>query len=195
MSHYFEYDENLPHEYLNVEYEINGQVFKFTTDIGVFSREGMDAASDILIRTIPPLHGRLLDMGCGWGGIGIVLAKLYSLELTQADINPRALELTRKNCEDNNVKSEIILSDCFENIKSRFDTITLNPPIHAGKAVTYRMFEEAACHLAPEGRLYVVTLKKHGAESTERKLREVFGNCDTLYKKKGYYVFTSKLNE
>lgn len=190
MSHYFEYDDNLGHDKRKIECSYGGVDFSFTTDIGVFSREHMDPATDILLRTIPPLSGSLLDLGCGWGCIGIILAKLYSLKLTQSDINPRALELTRQNCGANGVRSEVVCSDCFDNIPGSFDAITLNPPIHAGKSVTYRMFEEAAGHIVAGGRLFVVTLKKHGAESTEKKLREVFGGCETLYRKKGYYVFS-----
>ena len=168
-----------------MSYSFAGIDFVFETNAGLFSKDHIDPASDILIRAVPRLSGSLLDLGCGYGCIGIVLAKAYSLRLTQADINEAALRLAGKNCEAAGVESVIIKSDCFENIPGLFDTITLNPPIHAGKAVVYRMFEESAGHLPNGGRLFVVTLKKHGAESTRKKLLEVFGNCETIYKKKG----------
>jgi len=82
-----------------------------------------------------------------------------------------------------------LTSDCFENISDKFDTITLNPPIHAGKDVVFRMFEEAAAHLNPGGAFYAVMLEKHGAKSARRKLVEVFLACEALYHKKGAYVF------
>ncbi|NLW73509.1 MAG: class I SAM-dependent methyltransferase [Clostridiales bacterium] len=168
MSHYFIEDRGLLHRPRYVTYNFAGIDFVFETDSGLFSKDHIDPASDILIRALPPLSGSLLDLCCGYGCIGIVLAKAYSLRLTQSDINEAALRLTRKNCEAAGVESVIIKSDCFENIRGLFDTITLNPPIHAGKAVVYRMFEESAEHLVEGGRLFVVTLKKHGAESTKK---------------------------
>jgi 16S rRNA (guanine1207-N2)-methyltransferase len=195
MSHYFIEDKSLEHDIKKIEYDFAGNRFKFTTDTGVFSRNRVDYATDILIMTIPPLTGSLLDMGCGYGCIGIVLAKTYALQLTQADVNQLALDLTKKNCEDNGVESVIVKSNCFENVSGLFDTIVINPPIHAGKAVTYKMYEDSLLHLNTGGRLYIVTLKKHGAESTYVKLKNTFGNCETLYKKKGYYVFCCTRSE
>lgn len=189
MSHYFIEDSSLEHDIKKIDYIYAGHRFIFTTDAGVFSKDRVDYATDILLRTIPALSGTLLDMGCGYGCIGIVLAKTYALKLTQADINPSALRLTEKNCGENGVASVVLQSDCFENISGSFDTIVINPPIHAGKAVTYKMYEDSFHHLEDGGKLYIVTLKKHGAESTRVKLESVFGNCETLYKKKGYYVF------
>ena len=189
MSHYFIEDNTLPNKPKYVSYHFGGVDFVFETDSGLFSKDHIDPASDILIRALPTLSGSLLDLGCDYGCIGIVLAKVYSLWLTQADINEAAVRLTRKNCMAMGVESVVVKSDCFENIPGSFDTITINPPIHAGKAVVYRMFEESAEHLHHGGKLYVVTLKKHGALSTRKKLAEIFGNCAVVYKKKGYFVF------
>lgn len=116
------------------------------------------------------------------------MGKVYGLEVTMADSNGRALRCAQQNCEANQVKAQIIQSDCFQNISQSFDTIALNPPIHAGKAVMYAMYEGAYAHLNAGGRFYVVIQKKHGAESTVKKLTEIFHHCDTLYKKKGYYI-------
>lgn len=189
MSHYFIEDKNLKEDRKKIEYNFKDNKFVFTTDAGVFSKDHIDPATDILLNTIPPLSGTLLDMGCGYGCIGIVLAKTYSLQLTQADINQLALDLTKKNCIDNGLNSNILKSNCFDNISSSFDTIVINPPIHAGKAITYKMYEDSYSHLNNGGKLYIVTLKKHGAETTKAKLNSIFGNCETLYKKKGHYVF------
>jgi 16S rRNA (guanine1207-N2)-methyltransferase len=189
MSHYFIDDDTIKHDPRQFAYCFKNHEFTFITDSGVFSKSHIDKATEILLKAIPPLSGSLLDMGCGYGCIGIILAKVYSLRLTQADINRTAVELTKQNCRNNNVNSDVVLSNCFDNINGLFDTITLNPPIHAGKAVTYKMYEDAAGFLNQNGRMYVVTLKKHGAESTEKKLTGVFGNCETLYKMKGIYVF------
>ena len=189
MSHYFIEDDSLGHDIKEIVYYFGGHEFKFTTDAGVFSKGHIDPATDILLRAIPPLYGSLLDMGCGYGCIGIVLAKIYSLTLTATDVNGYAVELAKANCAQNGVSADVVKSDCFENVAGTFDTIVINPPIHAGKAVTYRMYEESRGHLADGGRLYVVTLKQHGAQSTRAKLAEIFGGCETIYKKKEYYVF------
>ncbi|MCL2518501.1 MAG: methyltransferase [Oscillospiraceae bacterium] len=195
MEHYFKENEKIKHEIKTIEYYFIHRLYKFTTDAGIFSHEHIDPATDILLRSLPPLKGSVLDMGCGYGCIGIVLAGTYNLTLTQADINPAAVNLTKQNCKANNVESNVILSDGFEKItaqKNNFDTIVINPPIHAGKNVTYSMYEGSFEHLNDGGCLYVVTLKKHGAESTEKKLLDIFGNCETIYRKKGYFVFKCK---
>jgi 16S rRNA (guanine1207-N2)-methyltransferase len=188
-SHYFSEDSPARHDIKKIVYRYADREFVFTTDAGLFSKDRVDRATDILLGAIPPLSGTLLDMGCGYGCIGIVLAKTYSLELTQADVSQAAVELTKLNCGGNGVDSAVIKSNCFDSIEGSFDTIVINPPIHAGKAVTYKMYESSAAHLNGGGRLYVVTLKKHGAESTRAKLMDIFGSCETIYKKKGYYIF------
>ncbi|MDL2287028.1 methyltransferase [Eubacteriales bacterium OttesenSCG-928-G02] len=189
MSHYFIEDKTLKHDIKTIGYYFSGNKFAFTTNSGLFSKDHIDPATDILLKTVPRITGSLLDMGCGYGCIGIILGKAYSLKVTQADINQLAIDYTKINCTANNFDTNIIKSDCFDNITDSFDTILINPPIHAGKAVTYKMYEQSINHLNPNGKLYVVTLKKHGAESTLAKLNEVFGTCETLYKKKGYFVF------
>ncbi|MCL1904442.1 MAG: methyltransferase [Oscillospiraceae bacterium] len=196
MSHYFINDNSLNRDLKYIDYNFKGRAFKFATHDGVFSKNRVDYATDILLNTIPDVtqNGALLDIGCGYGCIGIVLAMHYSLKLTQADVNSAAVELTRYNCKYNGVKSNIIESNCFDGISGKFDIIVLNPPIHAGKAVTYKMYEGAKNRLNPGGVFYIVTLKKHGAESTFGKLNEVFKNrVNVIYKKKGHYVFECSL--
>jgi 16S rRNA (guanine1207-N2)-methyltransferase len=188
MSHYFIEDNSLKPDIEEFTYYYKDIGFRFITDAGVFSKGRVDAATDLLIHNLPPLRGSMLDLGCGYGCIGIIMSKAFGLKVTQVDINPTAVKLTEKNCRLNGVSADIRLSDCYSNVPERFDTILINPPIHAGKDITYRMYEEAPQHLNEGGRLYIVTLKKHGAESTIIKLTEVFGNCDVVYKKKGYYV-------
>ena len=166
-------------------------MYVFTADTGVFSARKMDTGTDILLRNIPALKGSLLDMGCGCGCIGIVLAKAYGLDLTQADINPRAVRLTIENAAKNGVVSRVVQSDLFSKIQEDFDTVVINPPIHAGKNVIFSMYEGSYKHLKPGGKLYIVILKKHGAESSIKHLAKTFGNCQVLYKKKGCYILYS----
>ena len=167
---------------------IFGMDFQFLTNNGLFSCEKVDAASILLMENIPPLTGRLLDLGCGYGAIGIVLAKKYPVSLTMSDINRIALEYAAKNAALNRVEARCIHSEGFENLAPEYDNIVLNPPIHAGKEVMYRLYAGAAAHLATVGALYIVIHKKHGAESTIKLLQGLFGQCCTLYKKKGLYI-------
>jgi 16S rRNA (guanine1207-N2)-methyltransferase len=192
-GHYFSREEPGRSAPQAFSYIFNGKEYNFSTDAGVFSVGKMDKATEILLSHIPPLSGSLLDMGCGYGCIGIILAKEYGLKLCQADINPRALRLTAENAAKNAVQSNIVESDGFSQIQGLFDTVVINPPIHAGKNVIFEMYEGAFKHLrpGPGGSLYVVILKKHGAESSIKRLTEIFGNCRILYKKNGCYVLHS----
>jgi 16S rRNA (guanine1207-N2)-methyltransferase len=194
MSHYFIDDHNLEDDFRRFRYFFAGHSFVFTSNSGLFSPGHVDAESDLLIRNIPPLQGSLLDLGCGYGAVGIALGRAYGLRLTLADVNPRALQCAEINCRDNAVQAEILLSDCFANIPGSFDSIALNPPIHAGKAVVYAMFEQSIEHLNARGAFYIVMLEKHGAKSAMKKLAEIYGagNCEILYKKKGEYIFCCK---
>jgi len=167
---------------------IFGMDFRFLANNGLFSCDKVDAASILLLENIPPLTGRVLDLGCGYGTIGIVLAKKNSVNLTMSDINRIALQYAEKNAALNRVEAECIHSDGFENLSGQYDNIVLNPPIHAGKEVMYRLYAGAVAHLAPGGALYIVIHKKHGAESSLEALRELFSECQIIYKKKGLYV-------
>jgi len=188
MNHYFiENRELLTNERL-LELDIFDAKFKFLSNNGLFACDKVDEASVTLLKNIPPLEGKLLDIGCGYGTLGIVLAKMYGAELTMADINPIALEYAEKNARLNGISATFVHSDSFSNITEKFDNIVLNPPIHAGKEVMYRMYKESAMHLLPGGSLYIVIQKKHGAETTLVKFKEIFSQVNVLYKKKGCYV-------
>jgi len=167
---------------------IFGHSFTFLSNSGLFSCEKVDAASILLMENIPPLTGSLLDLGCGYGPIGTVLGKVYPVQVTMSDVNRIALEYAAKNARRNGVTAQVVHSDGFENLSHDYDSIVLNPPIHAGKEVMHRLYYGAAKHLAPGGAFYIVIHKKHGAESTINTLAEIFISCLTLYKKKGLYV-------
>lgn len=188
FQHYFVQDDSLPPHIENFSYYFGAEKFTFTTNSGMFSPGHVDEATDLFLHNLPKLSGSFLDLGCGYGVIGIVMGRLYPVKVTMADVNGRALDCARQNCENNCVQAEIIKSDCFENISGCFDAIALNPPIHAGKTVIYEMYRGACDHLNPGGSFFAVIQKKHGAESTIEKLTELFHNCQVLYKKKGYYV-------
>jgi len=188
MAHYFIDSPDLPDNEKKIAFSFRNQSFAFTTNSGLFSHARVDAASAILIENIPALQGSLLDLGCGYGVVGIVLAKLYGLSMTMSDVNPKALRYAARNAEANGVEAAIVHSDCFDSIHDRFDAIALNPPIHAGKETVYRMYEGSHAHLRSGGSLFVVIQKKHGAETTLKKLEDIFGQYSVLYRRKGVYV-------
>lgn len=190
MSHYFIPDDTLASKIKTFQYTFKGAAFTFVSDSGLFSMGHVDYASDILMREMPALEGRLLDLGCGYGPIGIVLGKTYGLDVTFADVNERALQYTEENCKRNGFSGAIVASDCFNGIEGQFDSVVLNPPIHAGKQKIFEMYAGAYAHLVLGGKFFIVIQKKHGANSSIVELERLFGEAQvsTLYKKKGFFV-------
>ncbi len=192
MEHYYSADPSVKSEERMITYELEENKFLFISDNGVFSKNHVDFATDFMIRTIyEEVKGNVLDVGCGYGPIGICMAKKSNVtKVTMLDVNHRALDLTKRNAEKNKVadKVNIVESNGFENIKEKFDVIITNPPIRAGKEVIYKMYSDAKESLNEGGVLYLVINKKHGAPSTIRFLEELYGNCEVLDKKSGFNV-------
>ncbi len=198
MAHYFDMNPETPSQTNEFSFEMEGRAFFLTTDRGVFSRSGLDVGSEIFLRELirdlrdDPVSGRLIDVGCGYGVLGIVLKRVFpAFELTLTDVNRRALELTRQNLKANDISyAEVVESDGFSALESEsFDVMVTNPPIRAGKSTVYRIFEEGKSHLRAGGRLYAVVGKKQGAPSLERYLQGLFGNCRRIGRDKGFWVF------
>lgn len=172
---------------------LRGDELRFWTDAGVFSRRGIDFGTRLLIETVRlPETGEILDLGCGYGPVGIACAKAApSCRVTMVDVNQRALRLAEKNARLNGVSARVTIleSDGLCALSDRlFDAVLINPPIRAGKAVVYRLFAEAAEHLRPGGSLWAVIRKKQGAESTKRELAKHFRNVTRVEQKKGYWI-------
>ncbi|MBS4193371.1 class I SAM-dependent methyltransferase [Bacillus sp. FJAT-49705] len=178
-------------------FTLNNHVFRFKTDNGVFSKSEVDFGSRLIIDMFkqPEIEGDILDVGCGYGPIGLSTAKLLNSRLVHmVDVNSRALGLAKENAELNNIKNVCIYeSDRLENVKSdKFAAILTNPPIRAGKKVVHDIFEQSYNKLLPGGALWVVIQKKQGAPSAIEKLTELFGEVETVEKKKGYYILRAK---
>lgn len=174
--------------------EWRGRSYRFITDNGVFSKGELDAGTAVLLTALPErFEGRFLDLGCGWGPVGILSGSRWTNAcITMADVNPRALALAGRNAAANGVQAETVLSDGFEALDGPFDLIALNPPIRAGKETVYRLFRECAEHLEPEGSLYIVMRKQQGAPSAQKYLRTLFEQVETVERRAGYHVFECK---
>ena len=191
MEHYYTNNPTSKSEERMLTYKIADKIINLMSDNGVFSKEHVDFATNFMLTVLlgEEIQGKVLDLGCGYGTIGITLAKFFDIELTMLDVNERALNLTRKNCEQNQVSNVTILeSNGMEKVTGNFDVIITNPPIRAGKAVIYKMYEDAKKHLVDGGAFYLVINKKHGAQSTKEYLVKIFGNCEILDKKSGFNV-------
>ncbi|MBR5997177.1 MAG: class I SAM-dependent methyltransferase [Bacilli bacterium] len=194
MSHYFQDDPNLVSNIKEINFEINGITMKLLTDNGVFSKNNVDAGSYAFLKVLLPLDlgKHILDLGCGYGTIGLTLAKAHEeARITLADVNPRAVALCERNAGVLNLSPRVTIlqSDIYEKIEGPYDSIVVNPPIRAGKTVTYRMYEEAKQYLIDGGSLYIVIRKAQGAESASRYIETIFGNVTLLKRDKGYYIY------
>lgn len=179
----------------------NAQVLSFITDSGVFSGRRVDFGTDLLIRSVPPISGKALDLGCGYGAAGIALSALNpGADFWFADINERAVGLCRENCArllpdrfPGMQNARIFCSDGFEAFESEtFDVIVMNPPIRSGKANVYNLYRQSNARLSPGGALYIVIQKKQGMDSTFRELADIFGNCGDIARKAGYHILFSR---
>lgn len=194
MSHYFDENPQVEHRPRMIEARVNGIDFSFETDSGVFSQTQLDYGSRLMLETVIEAEGkasgRLLDLGCGYGVVGIVLKRVWpALNVVMCDVNNRALKLARHNAKVNHTQYiDILQSDGLSGIEGKFDLILTNPPIRAGKVTVYRFFEESWAALNDGGRLYVVIQKKQGAPSAQKKLQELAGNCEILARSAGYWI-------
>lgn len=196
-EHYFTSLPEKSGEERQITARLKGFEFRFWTDAGVFSKQGIDFGTRLLIETVQlPETGEILDLGCGYGPVGIVCAKAApSCRVTMVDVNRRALQLAERNARINGVSHQVTVleSDGMEALGNRaFDAVLTNPPIRAGKTVVYRLFTEAAEHIRSGGALWVVIRKKQGAESAKRKLEDLFASVSRVKQEKGYWILKAE---
>lgn len=190
MSYYFTNDAGKKPNRKNISFRFLGTEETFVSDDGVFSKDTLDFGSRVLLETIIglPLKGKVLDLGCGLGYIGILLKKYQPhLEVTMADINERAVELARINSEHYHQENCVLVSDGFAAIEGSFDCIVCNPPIRTGKKNVYRMLEDSLAHLNEDGAMYIVIRKQQGAASALSFL-DTIGQATVINRKNGYWI-------
>ncbi|WP_050637547.1 class I SAM-dependent methyltransferase [Candidatus Stoquefichus sp. SB1] len=192
MAHYYTNNVDLKSQETHIPFLYRKHQLTFISDFGVFSKERVDYGSRVLLESINISQQQLtlLDVGCGYGTLGIALKKEYPwLNVQMVDVNERAIHLAKESAKYNGVDDvSIYLSHCYENVHDSFDVIVSNPPIRAGKKVVFEILEKAYDHLNPDGELIVVIQKKQGAPSAKKKMEDVFGNCEILKRDKGYFV-------
>lgn len=198
MNHYFTDNRQLEQNRKDFSFRFSCFTYFFVSDNGVFAKDGIDFGSRFLMETIEKdgLSGSVLDVGCGYGTIGTVLGKLFpEVSFDMIDVNPRAIELAKINAEKNDVKANVFLSNGFENVSSKqYNSIITNPPIRAGKELIYHFFSESHNHLQFGGDLWVVIRRQHGGDSAKKYIEGIFGNCEIISKKKGFYVLKATKN-
>ena len=195
MSHYFENDLNLKSEIKELSYKYSSSFFTFYSDNGVFSKKGIDYGSKLLLETYLESENRplkVLDVGCGYGLIGIVISVINGSYVDMIDINKRAVHLTKRNIKKyNNFNGSVFESDAFENVSGSYDAIVTNPPIRVGKVKLLEILEGALEHLNTDGCLYYVIRKDQGALSI-KKIMEERAHVELINRDKGYFIYKVK---
>lgn len=192
-DHYYSEKPNVDRAPQTWRVQLRGETYTFTSDRGVFSKNEIDFGSHLMIEQFkePQIEGDILDLGCGYGPIGITLAYTYNTRhVVLTDVNERALLLAEQNKRQNYINNiSIKQSDGLSEVMNRtFAAIVTNPPIRAGKKVIYKMFHDAKDVLKDGGQLWVVIQKKQGAPSAKAELQKIFGNVAIVSRNKGYYI-------
>ncbi len=196
MEHYFTKNSNLKSNEKKISVTLKNKGYNFLTDNGVFSKDGLDKGTRVLLEVLDfnSVTGKVLDVGCGYGPIGIILSKNTKCEIDMIDINNRAIELAKKNIKLNNAKNiRAFESDRYENVKEEYDFIITNPPIRVGKEILYKILIEAKSHLKKNGELWFVVNKHQGAKSLSLDMASVY-NVEVVSKSKNFLVIRAKNN-
>ncbi|MCW2824131.1 MAG: transporter [Aeromicrobium sp.] len=186
-DHYFDAVPTSDDRRSQVTASIWGRDLSFTTATGVFSREGLDKATDVLLRnSTPPTSGTVLDLGCGWGPIACAVAGAGAT-VWAVDPNQRALELTALNAEALGVEVRTALPDDVPD-DLVVDQIWSNPPIRIGKRALHDLLLRWLPRLAPDGSARLVVGKNLGADSLQAWLGEQGWPATRVTSEKGFRV-------
>lgn len=196
---YFEKRPESAHRPAEIRVAIRGHRFAFRTDAGVFSRGKLDRGTELLLEALVIGPGeRILDLGCGYGAIGIVAARLSPTSaVVLTDVNERAVALARTNLAANGIgNAEVRLGPLYEPIEDMtFDHIVSNPPIRAGRGIIDRIIAEALTHLLPGGKLWLVVRTRQGADALRSRMAQAFGSAEIMKRGSGFKVLRSMKSE
>jgi len=195
MPHYYSEKQTSPLRLCKIKSTIMGKVFEFYSGSGVFSKKKVDSGTKILVENCIVKNGwKILDLGCGYGVIGVVIGKIFpKTTVLMIDVNKRALKLAKMNIELHNIENaKVKYSNLYSGIKEKFNTIIVNPPITAGRKLCFRIIEEAKEHLEKDGSLQLIAKHRKGGKMLGEKMLEVFGNMEEKTKSGGYRLYISK---
>lgn len=197
-EHYYSQKPQVESKPRKWQFSLLGHSFTFETDAGVFSKSEVDFGSRVLIESfvMPEIDGIILDIGCGYGPIGLSMAKQFpNRTVYMVDVNERAIQLAKKNAEINGIQNvRILKSDGVSNVEEGLQVaaVLTNPPIRAGKDIVFKIYDDAYDVLKSGGELWVVIQKKQGAPSTVKRLEEIFKSVEIVEKEKGYWIIKAK---
>lgn len=196
-NHYYTNQPDVAHNRKQWEFPLRGKNFKFITDTNVFSKGTVDFGSRVLIDAFDDSHlpeGAILDVGCGYGPMGLSLAHSTGRFVEMVDVNERAVELTKENAALNGISHiKAYPSYIYDAVEANdFAAVISNPPIRAGKKVVHAIISGSYDKLVKGGTLTIVIQKKQGAPSAQKKMEEVFGNAEIVAKEKGYFIIVSE---
>jgi 16S rRNA (guanine1207-N2)-methyltransferase len=174
-----------------------GELLTFVVDAGIFASHGLDPGTALLIENLTLRRSdRVLDLGCGWGAIGIAAAKSApDGRVVLTDVNRRAARLARGNIERNRVaNAEVRVGSLYAPVAGEtFDVIATNPPFHAGRPLVLRILSEAPDHLGPDGRLVLVGKGSQGIRFYQEWLEAHWpGPVTVLGRGSGYRVLEAR---
>lgn len=192
-EHYFSASPQSKDSRFSFDCVCRGVNIHILSSSSVFSKSHLDAGTALLIEEVNLDGGsRVLDLGCGYGVVGIALARSDpSLKIIASDINERAVDLARENARLNGVRIDARVSDGFRSVPESFDAILLNPPQTAGKALCLDLISASKAHLEKGGAFYLVARPAKGGKTLAAHMESVFGNVRILARGKGFAVYVS----
>jgi 16S rRNA (guanine1207-N2)-methyltransferase len=191
-GHYFENQSVKDDKKYTVQFTLAQRTYTLHASRGVFSKKTLDTGTEILLKILlqETLSGSFLDLGCGYGPVGCVMASVHpELDVTLVDINHRAVADALHNAQQLGLDLQGVVSDGLNELSRMFDGIAFNPPIRAGKQSIYNLYRQSKEHLTPSGALYVVIRKDKGALSHVTYLETLFSKVTLLTRDKGYHVY------
>jgi 16S rRNA (guanine1207-N2)-methyltransferase len=194
-DHYFSADPAAPFKRAPVRADVWGHVLELTSGSGVFAHGRLDIGTSVLFReTEPPAGGRVLDLGCGYGVIGLAICvAVPDTKVTAVDVNRRAVLLANQNAEALGV-SDRFAAATPEDVPTgeAYDEIWSNPPIRIGKAALHELLLTWLPRLATGGRAVMVVGKNLGADSLQRWLEEQGYPTGRLASAKGFRILETR---
>ena len=195
-EHYFSANPTSKPRYGLVRACLRGRPFEFLTASGVFSRQRVDLGTRLLIESmLLPKRGCVLDLGCGYGAIGIAAALFQPQSyVVLVDVNARAVWLARQNLQKNLVgNAEVRKGRLYAPVKDMtFDSVLSNPPVSAGLETVKSMIDEAPVHMRRKGAFQMVVKSKIGSKRLQAVFETAFGNVEVLARESGYRVLISR---